>query len=395
MLAIAPDAFRRLMSEKPELSDTIFHAFAARRELLRAGEGARAVRIIGSRYSARRWRSARFANRSHLAHTWIDVDDADDPAVLLAGMGLRPRDTPVVMTPTAVLRRPTPGEFAEHLGLTFHTVPGYLYDLVIVGTGPAGLAAAVYGTSEGLDTISLDAEAIGGQAGASSRIENYVGFPNGISGEDLVGRAAIQAMRLGAHLNSPCEVTGLPRRTGISRAGPGRRQRDTEPAQSSSRPARAINGWRSRISSVSRARACTTPPPISRRGSAAASTWSWSAAATLRGRPRSISRSRAAASLLAVRRRRRADHVALPHRAHRSRSRVSNCSRTLKYVPSKARVTSIGSPSSTRPLASGAPFPVPGCSASSARCRRRRGWATPWRSTGRVSSSPIARCRRR
>ena len=88
-------------------------------------------------------------------------------------------------------------------------MPGSVCDLVVVGTGPAGLAAAVYGASEGLDTISLDAVALGGQAGSSSRIENYVGFPNGISGEALTQRAAIQAMRLGARLNAPCEVAGL------------------------------------------------------------------------------------------------------------------------------------------------------------------------------------------
>jgi thioredoxin reductase (NADPH) len=124
-------------------------------------------------------------------------------------MGLRPRDTPVVVTPTAILRRPTPGELAEHLGLSFHASPGYMFDLVVVGTGPAGLAAAVYGASEGLDTISLDATGPGGQAGTSSRIENYVGFPDGISGDDLAARAAIQAQRLGARLNAPCPVIGL------------------------------------------------------------------------------------------------------------------------------------------------------------------------------------------
>jgi thioredoxin reductase (NADPH) len=101
------------------------------------------------------------------------------------------------------------GEFAQHLGLTYEPVPGYHVDLIVVGTGPAGLAAAVYGASEGLSTISVDAVGPGGQASASSRIENYVGFPNGVSGEDLVARAAIQAMRLGARLNSPCEVAHL------------------------------------------------------------------------------------------------------------------------------------------------------------------------------------------
>jgi thioredoxin reductase (NADPH) len=124
-------------------------------------------------------------------------------------MGLRARDIPAVITATETLRRPSPATFAEHLGLTFQPTPGYVFDLVVIGSGPAGLAAAVYGASEGLRTVSLDAVAIGGQAGASSRIENYAGFPNGISGEELTGRTAVQAMRLGARLNAPCEVAGL------------------------------------------------------------------------------------------------------------------------------------------------------------------------------------------
>jgi thioredoxin reductase (NADPH) len=94
-------------------------------------------------------------------------------------------------------------------------MPGYIFDLVVVGSGPAGLAAAVYGASEGLSTVSLDAVTVGGQAGASSRIENYAGFPNGISGGDLTARTAVQAMRLGARLNAPCEVAGLRAETGF------------------------------------------------------------------------------------------------------------------------------------------------------------------------------------
>ena len=130
-------------------------------------------------------------------------------------MGLTPHDIPAVITATEVMRRPSAATFAEHLGLTFSPTPGYIFDLVVVGSGPAGLAAAVYGASEGLRTVSLDATAIGGQAGMSSRIENYAGFPNGISGEDLTGRAAIQAMRLGARLNAPCEVVGLRTESGF------------------------------------------------------------------------------------------------------------------------------------------------------------------------------------
>ncbi len=209
VLAIPVDQFRRVMSTKPDLADTIFSAFVARREVLSQGEGARAVRIIGSRYSREAMALRAFAGRSRFPHTWIDIEDDDDVGVLLAGMGFRLADTPVVITTTGVLRHPSPGELAQHLGLTFQPVPGFMFDLVVVGSGPAGLAAAVYGASEGLSTVSLDAVSTGGQAGASSRIENYVGFPNGISGEELASRAAIQAQRLGARLNAPCEVMAL------------------------------------------------------------------------------------------------------------------------------------------------------------------------------------------
>jgi thioredoxin reductase (NADPH) len=209
ILAIPTAEFRRIMSSKPDVADMVFSAFVARREILRAGEGALALRIIGSRYSSDALALRAYAARSALPHTWIDIEDEDDVEVMLADMGFRRSDTPIVISSTGVLRHPTPGELAEHLGLTFRPVPGYMFDLVVVGSGPAGLAAAVYGASEGLDTLSLDGAATGGQASASSRIENYVGFPSGISGEELTSRAAIQAQRLGARLNSPCEVGGL------------------------------------------------------------------------------------------------------------------------------------------------------------------------------------------
>ncbi len=209
VLVIDLATLRQLMSTRPDFSDTIFRALVARREILRSGEGAATIRIIGSRYSPEAMALRTFANRAHLPHQWVDLEDVDDAPVYLANMGVRPRDVPVVVTPTAVLRSPTVGDFAFHLGLTYRNVPGYISDLVVVGTGPAGLAASVYGASEGLDTLSLDAVGAGGQAGASSRIENYVGFPNGVSGDDLVSRAAVQAMRLGARLNAPCEVAGL------------------------------------------------------------------------------------------------------------------------------------------------------------------------------------------
>jgi thioredoxin reductase (NADPH) len=209
ILVIEQSEFRRLLSVRPELAETIFNALIARRESLRSGVGADTIRIIGSRYSQQAMSLRAFAEHSRLAHSWIDLEEAEDVNQLLSGMGLRPQDTPVVITPNGMLRRATPVTFADAVGLAFQPTPGNIFDLVVVGSGPAGLAAAVYGASEGLRTVSLDAVAIGGQAGSSSRIENYAGFPNGISGGDLTSRAAAQALRLGAQLNSPCEVVGL------------------------------------------------------------------------------------------------------------------------------------------------------------------------------------------
>jgi thioredoxin reductase (NADPH) len=209
VLTIEQAEFRRLMSVRPALADVIFRVLVARREFLRSGQGAQAIRIIGSRYSAEAMSLRNFAEHTRLAHTWIDIEEAEDVEALLASMGLRPQDTPVVLTPTGILRHATAAVLAEQLGLTFQPKPGYIFDLVVVGSGPAGLAAAVYGASEGLSTVCLDSVAVGGQAGASSRIENYAGFPNGISGGDLTSRAAVQALRLGARLNAPCEVAAL------------------------------------------------------------------------------------------------------------------------------------------------------------------------------------------
>ena len=209
-LVIPHDSFRRLMATKPTISDVIFSALIARRETLRTTSVAETVQIIGSRFSRESLGLRTFAARNRLAYTWIDLEEADDVGVLLASKGLRDGDSPVVITPTGVvLRHPTPGQFAEQLGLTYHPIPGRTFDLVVIGVGPAGLAASVYGASEGLDTVSLDAVGPGGQAGSSSRIENYAGFPNGISGGDLAARTAVQAQRLGAWLVSPCEVSGL------------------------------------------------------------------------------------------------------------------------------------------------------------------------------------------
>jgi thioredoxin reductase (NADPH) len=208
-LVIPRSSFRRLMATKPAISDEILVALIARRETVRTTSASQAIQIIGSRFSREALALRTFAARNRLAHTWIDLEEAEDVGELLASKGLQIGDSPVVITPTGILRHPTPGVFAEHLGLTYHPIPGRIFDLVVIGTGPAGLAASVYGASEGLDTVAIDAVGPGGQAGSSSRIENYAGFPNGISGDDLTARTAVQAQRLGAWLASPCEVSGL------------------------------------------------------------------------------------------------------------------------------------------------------------------------------------------
>jgi thioredoxin reductase (NADPH) len=208
-LSVGHDEMRRLFATQPDLGDMFFAAFLGRREMLRENEGREAIRILGSRFSAEALALRSFATSVGIPFRWINLDDIEDADVLLARFGRRAGDTPIVVTPTAVLTQPTPGELAEHLGLAYRARPGRVADLVVVGAGPAGLAAGLYGASEGLDTVVLDAVSIGGQAAQSSRIENYLGFPSGVSGGDLTGRAAVQAQRLGAELTQPCEVVAL------------------------------------------------------------------------------------------------------------------------------------------------------------------------------------------
>ncbi|HEX2578226.1 MAG TPA: FAD-dependent oxidoreductase [Aquihabitans sp.] len=200
---------RRLFAAEPDLSDLILRAFVARRQTLQGGSGARSLQLLGSRFSPRTVALRGFLVRAGLPHVWLDVEDVEDAAVLLAGFGVRPSDTPVVVSSTAVLRNPDPGELAEHLGLTYRGVPGHIFDVVVVGAGPAGLAAAVYGASEGLDVVVLEGHDVGGQAGTSSRIENYLGFPNGLSGLDLSTRATVQAQKFGARITLPCQVAAF------------------------------------------------------------------------------------------------------------------------------------------------------------------------------------------
>jgi thioredoxin reductase (NADPH) len=205
---ISPACFRQLMNEDPDLPDVILRALMARRRNLRQGEAARSIEILGSEMSAGALALRTYAARQQLPHTWTEIDTPAGAALARAA-AVAGGDLPVVITPTAVLRHVTPALLAGHLGLSHQPVAGQFLDLVIVGAGPAGLAAAVYGASEGLKTLLLDAVAAGGQAAASSRIENYLGFTSGISGAELTGRAAVQAQKFGARIASPSQAARL------------------------------------------------------------------------------------------------------------------------------------------------------------------------------------------
>jgi thioredoxin reductase (NADPH) len=208
LVAIAPAEFRRLIATVPGISDTILATLVERRALLLEG-AARAVRVIGSRYSSESLAMREFLGRNRVPHQWLDVDTDPEVDRLGAEFGITVADLPVVVTATAVLRRATPGEVGQELGLTVDSITQRCFDLVVVGAGPGGLAASVYGASEGLDTITLESVVPGGQAGTSSRIENYLGFPNGISGAELTNLATTQALKFGARLSTPCDVVAL------------------------------------------------------------------------------------------------------------------------------------------------------------------------------------------
>jgi thioredoxin reductase (NADPH) len=205
---IAPPQFRQLMAEDADLSNLILRVLLARRESLRRGEGARVLEILGSQMSPATHALRTWASRQELPHTWIDIDDPAGEALARAAE-IDVDDLPAVITPTAILRRATAGAVADHIGLAFRPGDNHDFDVVVVGAGPAGLAAAVYGASEGLHTMLLDSVAVGGQAAASSRIENYLGFPAGISGIELTSRAMVQASKFGAQVSSPCDVIRL------------------------------------------------------------------------------------------------------------------------------------------------------------------------------------------
>ncbi|MER7761790.1 FAD-dependent oxidoreductase [Streptomyces sp. NPDC097619] len=210
ILAVPVERQRALVGSDPVLGDLILRAYLGRRYLL-IGLGA-GFRILGSCYSRDTLRLREFAARNRLPHRWVDLERDKEAEALLRRFAIRPEETPVVLWQgERLLRNPSNAELARLIGLPAPapSAENERCEVIVVGAGPAGLAAAVYGASDGLTTVTVDAVATGGQAATSSRIENYLGFPSGISGGELIERAVLQAHKFGARLMVPAEVSAL------------------------------------------------------------------------------------------------------------------------------------------------------------------------------------------
>jgi thioredoxin reductase (NADPH) len=208
-IAVDRDVMRSLLFEDGPLSDLVLAAFIARREALQGVQGL-GVEIVGPRSSQATMRLLDYARHNRLPLTWRDPERADDADAAKLVEGVDQASLPLVRLPGgALLRGPSAGELSRALGIGRELAAREEVDLLVVGGGPAGLGAAVYGASEGLDTLVVDGAGLGGQAGTSRRIENYLGFPAGITGSELTSRAVTQARKFNAKLATPYRAMSL------------------------------------------------------------------------------------------------------------------------------------------------------------------------------------------
>jgi thioredoxin reductase (NADPH) len=206
-IVVKREALQALVGANQQLGDMILSALIARRGLL-VGLGS-GMRLIGSRLVADTRRLREFLTRNRIPHTFVDLETDTDAELLLRGLSIAPSETPILVRGGTVFRNPSNIELADALNLRAPATAGEICDTVVVGAGPAGLGAAVYAASEGLDTVLIDSVATGGQASTSARIENYLGFPAGVSGSELAERAAVQAARFGVRITVPALAMAL------------------------------------------------------------------------------------------------------------------------------------------------------------------------------------------
>jgi thioredoxin reductase (NADPH) len=208
-IAVDRDDLRTVLFDDPALSELLLSTFMARREALQRWDGI-GFEVIGPRSSDATRQIVDYARRSRLPFTWRDTEHAEDAAAAALLEGLEPDELPLVRLPGGLeLRGPSTGELSRSLGIGLELAEREEVDLVVIGGGPAGLGAAVYGASEGLETLVVEGAALGGQAGTSRRIENYLGFPAGISGSELTTRAITQARKFGARTATPYRAISL------------------------------------------------------------------------------------------------------------------------------------------------------------------------------------------
>lgn len=208
LLEIDLETLRRIVQTDAELSDIFLRTFLRRRVAL-IEHSLGALVLIGSNFSADSHRLKEFLARNGQPYTYLNVERDSGVQVLLEQFGIGADDVPVLTCRDRALRNPSNMEVAKYLGFNTAIDESRVHDLIVVGAGPSGLAAAVYAASEGLDVLVLESNAPGGQAGSSSRIENYLGFPTGITGQELAGRAFVQAEKFGAQIAIARVATGL------------------------------------------------------------------------------------------------------------------------------------------------------------------------------------------
>ncbi len=208
-IAVERERLRPLLFDDGPLSDLLLSTFIARREALQSLDGV-GIEIIGPHTSESTRRLVDFARHSRLPSTWLDTDRREQAEAQALIGGLPDEELPLVRLPGGPeLHNPSPGDLSRALGISLDLDQAQTVDLLVVGGGPAGLGAAVYGASEGLDTLVVEGSALGGQAGTSRRIENYLGFPAGISGTELTVRAVTQARKFSARTATPYRAVAL------------------------------------------------------------------------------------------------------------------------------------------------------------------------------------------